>query len=375
MHTMSSIGNSAVKLIFATFGAVFLCLPAHADTVDLSACTVKEVILDCTAVVTGPVDPGLALAPSGPITTTQDDQVIEGLHVTGQVWIKHDNVILRNMLIEHSSERPGGLVARQVKNLLIEDVSVKRVGAPPSGPLADKNERNIFIEDVQGAVLNRIYTEDGSVGIFVTASDSVTVSGHQAVNPRGPFSHGQGFATNLSNSVLYEDFSIVSDRSIAWTADNVSVFQSSNVTVRKGIIDGNNDPSGGGVTFEQATGALLCQDVDVNNWSVGAFIAWDSDSVVFERANARSNSAESWQDRGPPSNGPYTGIRANSVFSIRRGSENVRVLDSKYWDVENPAAHTKIYAPSTEGVSVTVENVVEENYTPRDSYIFVPTWD
>jgi hypothetical protein len=37
---------------------------------------------------------------------------------------------------------------------------------------------------------------------------------------------------------------------MCWTEDNISVYQSDNVTVRRGVIDGNNSPAGDGVMLE-----------------------------------------------------------------------------------------------------------------------------
>jgi len=48
---------------------------------------------------------------------------------------------------------------------------------------------------------------------------------------------------------LLEEWSCVNDDT-AWTEDSISVWRSSNATLRNGLVDGNNSPTGVGVMFE-----------------------------------------------------------------------------------------------------------------------------
>jgi len=65
----------------------------------------------------------------------------------------------------------------------------------------------------------------------------------------GPFPRGQCVQFDKCNNSILEDFSCENDNS-SYTEDNVNVFESNNVTVRRGLIDGNNSPSGDGVMYE-----------------------------------------------------------------------------------------------------------------------------
>jgi hypothetical protein len=53
---------------------------------------------------------GGTLTPSGTINTTEHGQVIENLSITGQIRINHDNVTVRNCLIEHGDGLDGVVV-------------------------------------------------------------------------------------------------------------------------------------------------------------------------------------------------------------------------------------------------------------------------
>ena len=47
-----------------------------------------------------------------------------------------------------------------------------------------------------------------------------------------------------SDDFVLEDFYCKNDNT-SWTEDSVSIYRSSNASVRRGLIDGNNSPTGG----------------------------------------------------------------------------------------------------------------------------------
>ena len=69
-----------------------------------------------------------------------------------------------------------------------------------------------------------------------------------------------------NNSIL-EDFSCENSNA-SWTEDNVNVYESDNVTVRRGVVDGNNSPSGDGIMFESSgvRGESVC--LFVRSWGI-----------------------------------------------------------------------------------------------------------
>ena len=60
------------------------------------------------------------LTPSGSLTTSQDNQVIENLQITGQIIINHDSVTVRNCKILHGNGLDGIVVSAGKTGALIE---------------------------------------------------------------------------------------------------------------------------------------------------------------------------------------------------------------------------------------------------------------
>ena len=101
-----------------------------------------------------------------------------------------------------------------------------------------------------GVRITNVRTAGGSTGIELNTCDGAHISNFVAINMRGPYPRGQCFQCGHSNNVVLEDFYCSNDNT-SWTEDNLSLYRSSNVTVRRGLIDGNNSPTGVGVMFEQ----------------------------------------------------------------------------------------------------------------------------
>ena len=87
------------------------------------------------------VGPQGKLAKSGRVVTERDGQVIEDLHITGNIVVNHDNVTIRNCLIEvpsNSQFRNSALYAIDDRwpfseNTLIENVRARYAGDPVDG--------------------------------------------------------------------------------------------------------------------------------------------------------------------------------------------------------------------------------------------------
>ena len=122
---------------------------------------------------------------------------------------------------------------------------------------------------------------------------------------RGPYPRGQCFQCGYSDHVVLEDFYCKSDNT-SWTEDNLSLFRSSNVTVRRGLIDGNNSPTGVGVMFEQddlTKHGGLCEDVDAVNMGDGCFSAYGARNIRFVNARCKDNHCDGWAGRNKATSG------------------------------------------------------------------------
>ena len=134
---------------------------------------------------------------------------------------------------------------------------------------------------------------------------------------------------------MLEDYSAVNEDGGMWTEDNVSIYRSENCVVRRGLLDGNNSPTGVGVMFENVSSGLV-EDVDTIRQGNGSFSAWTSQNVIFRRTRARENICAD-QGRGKPSSGAQIWVGGGS-------SMNLRIEGSKYWKRCSP--HHLIWPPS-----------------------------
>lgn len=181
------------------------------------------------------------LTVSGPVTVATDGQVVENLRIsttTKQPGIYvdgHKDVVIRNCTISHHAQTSwpfgNGIYFTGAPNITITDVEVQLVGVE-SGPLPEHHNYNINGISSSGARISNVKVVGGSTGVLLTGCDGAHVSNLVALNMRGPYPRGQCFQCDGSDNVILEDFHCKSDNT-SWTEDNLSLYRSSNVTVRR----------------------------------------------------------------------------------------------------------------------------------------------
>jgi hypothetical protein len=186
--------------------------------------------------------PPCDLEESGPIVVSQDDQVIEYLHVisTDGPAIEvagHTGVVIRNVRVEHAGG-PGIEITGGADDVRIENVSVEHTGAPAEGQNPSDQLVNIVCygsarPTVVGARLTR-----GSSGVYLVECPDAEVSFVEGHDFRGPFPRGQLVQFDKSDGGVLEDFSVVNPQQTSWPEDNVNVYQSIDIEIRRGLIDG-----------------------------------------------------------------------------------------------------------------------------------------
>lgn len=266
---------------------------------------------------------------SGPIIATQDNQIIENVRVFSKlgngISIKgFSNVTVRNVEIFHSDG--AGISFSNAPNLTIENARIVHADAPISGPHATVGNVNIVCSNSPNPKITRVKLTRGSSGIYLVNCDGARLSFVEGHDFRGPFPRGQLVQFDKTDDCVLEDFSSENPLDTSWPEDVVSVYQSSNCIVRRGLIDGNNAPSGVGVMIEQTDGRTsntLVQDVDAVRMGNGCFSAYPGVGVTFERIGCRENICSD-QGRGPPLSG---GLAMAAGLS----STEIRILDSLYF--------------------------------------------
>jgi hypothetical protein len=241
-----------------------------------------------------------------------------GISISGR-----KNVVVKNVLVLH--EGAGGIVLANADGARLENVVVEHTGAPPSGKNDSDSRNNIDCYATSKLVVAGARLSRGSSGIYMNTCPTASLAQIEGYDFRGPFPRGQLVQFNASDGGVLDGFSVVNGHT-SWTEDNVNVYKSKNVTIRNGLIDGNNSPSGVGVIFDGDTGAGLVEDVDAVHMGNGCFSNYaGADGNVFRRTRCRDNICTSQDGRGAPS--------SNALMFCGKpsGSSNTSVEQSKYF--------------------------------------------
>jgi Ca2+-binding RTX toxin-like protein len=285
----------------------------------------------------------------GPIVTDHDGQVIQNLDIyvgSGPaVVLDNNNVVLQNVRIHyngaHTSGDAMGVVVKNASGVTIQNVEIINDGAPASGPESNPDHYNIMAENASNLHITNAILREGSTGVYLLNSPGAVLQGIEGYDFHGPFPRGQLVQFNNSPNSSLSDFYVHNDPHVAWTEDNISVYESDNVTVQRGVIDGNNSPSGQGVIFEGSKNGIVSH-VDAIHMGNGAFASYGNNNT-FEYTRSFDNIVTD-QGRGAPMSG--------AVIWTMNGDGNT-VSNSSY---QNPAVPYNIvfdYQNGTNSVNVT----------------------
>lgn len=264
------------------------------------------------------------LSESDSIQTSKDGQVIENVHIVSTeasaIRVDHDDVVIRNVWVEHSGGK--GIVVTG-DDVLVENVHVRFTSAPETGPNSDASFINIECNGASFLRVDGARLERGSSGICLVNCPDSHLSRIEGYDFRGPYPRGQVVQWNASDRGVLEDFSVISP-SGSWPEDNVNVYKSADAVIRRGVVDGNNAPSGVGVIFDGGTSTGLVEDVDAIHMGNGCFSGYaGGEDVTFSRTRCRDNVCSGQDGREAP--------KSNSLMWAGSPERTMqRILDSKY---------------------------------------------
>ena len=256
-----------------------------------------------------------------PIRTSHDGQVIENLelHVASgdAITVTNDNVIIRNCVIYHQSG--DGISLFGASNVTIENCEIIN-SSPPTGnrPETSADIININAYNSPNLTVDHVTLRDGSSGMYLLESPGTTISNVEGYNFHGPMPRGQFVQFDKSGDSSLTNFYVYNDPAHSYTEDNISVYNSPNVTVSNGLIDGNNSPSGVGVMFEGNSGGGLVSHVDAVHMGDGAFSSYSKD-VTFDYTRSFDNIATD-QGRGLPLSNALIWNVSNAGISIEHST-------------------------------------------------------
>lgn len=298
--------------------------------------------------------------------------------------ITHPGCVVRHSRIRHAGG--AGIKAQFFTgNLTIEAVEVINTGAPASGA-ATSGETNIACDGITGVVsIKNVTLRNGSQGIYLHQCANAVLSGITGYNQRGPFPGGQLVQINDSAGTLLEDFYAYNASGTAWTEDNISIYNSSNVIVRRGVIDGNNSPSGVGVMVENNSTGVTVTDVDALRMGNGAFSAYSgSNNAVFTTCRVKASLGLD-QGRGKPTSRGWNSTTRRNIAPVTRfvsGSTGVQFVSCAYWNIPGKTSYSGPLTETSEawednftgGSVASVDSWTETNFTERTPWVNVFAW-
>lgn len=314
---------------------------------------------------------GVTLTESGPVTATSNGQIIENLRITssganGITVNGRTGVVIRNVEIRHTGGR--GIYVTNSPNTQISYAKIIHEGAPASGQNSSSNRNNIEGLNSTGLVVTNAQLWQGSSGIYTIGCSGTQLSFIEGHDFRGPFPRGQIVQFDSSPNSSLSDFYNINPNNLAWTEDNVNIYKSSNVTISRGLIDGNNSPSGIGVIVEalSVATASLIEDVDTIRMGNGSFSAASAVSSgpgsIFRRCRARENVC------GPLGNGRSASLSNSLMFASWNGAQHTRYEQCSYWASCNGNI-------SWDEATMDVHEFTQVNYTQRVPLHIVFPWE
>ena len=147
---------------------------------------------------------------------------------------------------------------------------------------------NIWVTESPGFKADHVTLRDGATGIYLGNSPDAVLSHLEGYNFHGPFPAGQFVQFYKSGNGTLSDFYASNPADSSRPEDIVSVIDSPNVTIARGVIDGDNSVSGVGVMFEGNSGGGKVDHVDAIHMGNGAFSSY-SDNVSFNYTRSFDN--------------------------------------------------------------------------------------
>jgi hypothetical protein len=296
---------------------------------------------------------------TAPIKSSFAGQVIENMDIwvdSGDaVAITHDNVILKNCRIHFKTG--DGVNITNAKGVQILNCEIIN-SDPPTGVNGESNTSFNCIEGFNAPNLRIDHVEmhDGASGIYIQRSPNALITNIEGHNFHGPFPRGQlvQIADNSDGSTV-DGFYYKGDLTGSRSEDNINVFYSNNVTIKNGVIDGNNSPSGVGVIFEGDSSGGYVKNVDVVHQSNGGFSSYSND-VTFEDVRVFDGHMNQASGLGAP---------ASNGLSFAITASGVSYIDATYTRPANPG---NIYWGSQPG------KVVDITADPAATVMNVDAW-
>ena len=240
---------------------------------------------------------------SVPITSTTPGEVIENLNlnVTGDqpaINITSDDVTIRNV---HITTTTGDGIDVFGNDATISNVEVDGPAATDNGGMDGEGSAGVYAYGVSGLKVDHATFRDTGSGVATNQAPGTVLSNIEGHDMQGPFPGGQLVQFGESDGSSLTNFYVDNDPKTSHPEDDISVYNSRDVTVSQGVLDGDNSPSGVGVMVEGTSDGTRVSGVDAIHMGDGAFSSYSND-VSFTDVRSFDNIATD-QGRGTPLSG------------------------------------------------------------------------
>lgn len=238
---------------------------------------------------------------SGPVVAAYDGQVFHNLNITAFNTPAintngHSGVGVSGVII-HQYGPASAIVMRGGAYNWVASTSIYKMDAPARGENTGFYD-GIYCYQSPNLFVKGLTVKDVSAGIWLQQCNNSRLMSIEAYNIRGPFYHGQMVAfVGSANSSLVNFYSF-NDPLISAPEDNVNAWQSSNITISNGLIDGNNAPRGVGVQIDAGSYNIAVSNVDVIHAMSGCFAAYGPPRWNVSFSNVRCRDMVSASFRG-----------------------------------------------------------------------------
>lgn len=300
------------------------------------------------------------LQDSGPIEVTHDGQIIRNLNITateayaGINTNGYKNVIIENCRITTINETGSecyGIEAVDADGLVIRNVDIIN-GSASVGLVPNRTSKDINIDLTGGSgiTIENVRMTGGSSGIYGDTVTDIKMENIEGYNFKGPMARGQFILMGNSTNVSLDGFYNKNDAGNSYPEDNINMYNSSNITIKNGLLDGNNSITGCGIMFEGSTNGV-CENVDAINMGNASFATSGASNIDFINVRSKDNHFD--QGRGANSSNCL-------VFGVEGGDTDITLTGAVFNSV-NPLN----YIWSYDSAKLTQTNVVEnQDFTP-----------